>query len=118
MRTFILQEIITVRGGTGAGTVTQPESGWVDLSELQDIVAWLDVREASGSPTIAIQTSPTKDDSLFATMVSQAISVGMWQLKVLLSSASVPLARYVRWQITGTPTWDATFRVYVAASAG
>jgi hypothetical protein len=51
-------------------------------------------------------------------MVSQAISVGMWQLKVLLSSASVPLARYVRWQITGTPTWDATFRVYVAASAG
>jgi hypothetical protein len=38
-------------------------------------------------------------------------------LSVVMLASAVPLARYVRWQLTGTATWDTTFRVFVSANA-
>lgn len=117
MHTFILQELSTIRGG--ATTVTQNESGWLELTPFSDLVIFTDCREASGSPTILFQTSPTRDDLLFTAMMAgfALVSNAQTVTKVLLTAATVPVARFVRWQITGAPTWDSTFRVYVAANS-
>jgi hypothetical protein len=119
MHSFILQDWTTIRGGTGATTVTQGENSWLDLTPYQDIVLWVDVREASGTPTITFQTSPTKDESLFQNIVTGTSMVNnqVTAVKALMSGATVPLARYLRWQINGTPTWDSTFRVFLAANS-
>jgi hypothetical protein len=36
--------------------------------------------------------------------------------QVIFLAASVPLARFVRWQVAGAPTWDTTLRIMVAAN--
>ena len=117
MHSFILQDWITVRGGVA--TMSQAESGWLDLSDYQDAVFWLEAKEALGSPTLYIQTAPTKDESLFSNIQSQLIAAtgGLYTLKVLMATANLPISRWVRWSITGTATWDSTFRVLVAANA-
>jgi hypothetical protein len=39
-------------------------------------------------------------------------------IKTPMLSASVPIARYLRWRLTSTNTpWDATFRIIVAANS-
>ena len=118
MHAFILQDWTTVRGGTT--TVTQAEREWLDHELYQDVIFWLQVSEQTGSPTLAYQTSPNKDESLFSSLLASPISVSVTASarvsQILMLSASVPLARYVRWQLAGTPTWDATFRIVVAAS--
>ncbi len=121
MHAFMLQDWTTIRGSVT--TVTQGEDGWLDLTAYQDLVFWVDCREQSGSsaPTIAFQTSPTKDESLFTSIVTAttlAASATPTVVKALLASATVPIARYLRWQLTGpSGTWDATFRVLVAANS-
>jgi hypothetical protein len=120
MHAFILQDWTTIRGGSSVTTITQGESGWLDLTPYQDLYFWLDVREASGTPSIAFQTSPTKDDSLFTAIVAATTMTSSGSpaiVKAPLSSATIPVARFVRWQINGTPTWDATFRVIVSANS-
>src|SRR5438105_1472522 len=119
MHTFILQDYTTIRGATST-TVTQNESGWLDLSQFQDVIAWVDVRELTTSATLKIQTSPVKDEIMFQDMYSAAAAVGVVAppIKVLMSAASVPLARYVRWQLVGgAATWDLTFRILIAANS-
>jgi len=104
-------------------TVTQGEDSWLDLTAYQDLVFWVDCREVSGTttPVITFQTSPTKDESLFtaiATATTLSASASPTVVKATLALAVTPLARYVRWQIgSGTSTWDATFRVLVAANS-
>ena len=120
MRAFTLQDWITIRSGTSNGVINQPESGWLDLSDYEDVVFWLDVKEIlTGTPTMLYQTSPTADESLFmplaAAVPMSTLSVAV--TKALVANATTPLARYVRWQMTGPgPTpWDATFRILVTA---
>jgi hypothetical protein len=118
MHAFILQEWTTIRGGVT--TVTQGEDGWLDLTPYQDLVFWVDVREATGTPSITLQTSPTKDESLFTAVVAAttiSASATPVVIKATLSGATVPVARYLRWQLNGTPTWDATLRVLIAANS-
>lgn len=121
MHTFILQDWTTIRGGVT--TVTQGESGWLDLTPYQDLVFWVDCREISGSPSITLQTSPAKDEALFMPIVASfsLTASATPAVKTALMSASTstnpPIARYLRWQLNGTPTWDTTFRVLVAANS-
>jgi hypothetical protein len=123
MHAFILQDWTTIRGAVT--TVTQGEDFWLDLTPYQDVIFWVDCREVSPSGTttliINLQTSPTKDESLFtniATAVTLTASSSPQIAQGQISKALVPLARYVRWQIVGgTTTWDATFRVLVAANS-
>jgi len=127
MRTYVLQDIITVRGSST--TVTQTEADWLDLEQYQDVVIWLEVREVTPSSaatvTLNVQTSPTKDEAFFnaANIYSQNL-VGMTMgvqtpTKVIMSTTSgTPLARYVRWQmVSGSTPFDATFRLVIAANA-
>ena len=46
MHSYILQDWITIRGAAGVTTVTQSESGWLDLSPYQDLTFWIDTRES------------------------------------------------------------------------
>ena len=123
---YVLQDFITIRGSSIADVI-QGESGWMGFSSFQDIVFWLDVREAtlpSGGLTWYYETSPSKDNNLFTPMVNNAITSltpGLQTLQkvILASGPSVPLATWVRWRLspsgTGTP-WDATFRILVSAN--
>ena len=119
MQPYILQDWITVRGSVT--TFTQGEAGWLDLAPHQDVVFYLDVREVTGTtPTITYQTSPNKEDVLFQNMVTpfNLVAGNPTVTSIRLNaSPAVPLARYVRWQITGPAgTWDATFRVLAVAN--
>lgn len=119
MHTFILQDWTTIRGAAGA-TITQHESEWLDLSMYQDAVFWVDVREATASPTLTLQTAPTKDESFFQPIVAGFTVAGSATPTVVsafMTAASVPLARYLRWQLTSASAWDATFRIVVAANS-
>ena len=131
MHNYILQDWITIRGTSSSTVITQGESGYLDLAPYQDVTFWIDCRESSGGTvTMNFQTSPTKEDFLFQaanlsttpsspiTMSTTTSSSNPYRV-VLASNPNVPLARYVRWQLTGpssTP-WDVTFRVLVQANA-
>lgn len=129
---FLLQDWTTIRFANTVTTVTQSEANWVSLQPYQDIVFFLEVREVTlGSGVTAVtldyQTAPMKDEALFVNMVTgsglivSSPSVSPIVNKVLLASATVPLARWVRWKLTttGTPTTlsDVTFRLTCAANA-
>ena len=117
MHTFILQELGTIRGNSSV-TVTQNESGWLDLTPYQDLVFWVDTRELTGAVTMRLQTSPTKDEAMFIDMLASfALTVAV-TTKIALITTTVPVARYVRWVLVGpASTWDATFRVYIAGNS-
>jgi hypothetical protein len=129
MRTYILQDMITVRGSNT--TVTQTEADWLDLEPFQDVVIWLELREVTPAPgagtvTLNVQTSPTKDESFFAAANLVSVNLALTgttmgvqtPTKVIMSTtAGTPLARYLRWQLTSTSTpFDATFRLVVSAN--
>lgn len=85
---------------------------------------WVDVREATNSPTLTLQTAPTKDDSFFQPIVvgfTIAGSATPTVVSAFMTAASfpatVPLARFLRWQLTSGSAWDATFRIVVAANS-
>lgn len=123
MHTFILEDWLTVRG-PGSDTITQDEGRWLDLEAFQDAVLYLECRNSTsggGAPTITFQTSPAKDESLFQSCATASLTASSTPqvVPVLLASAATPLARFLRWQIAGAVggTWDATFRLIVAANS-
>lgn len=128
MHSYILQDWNTVAGASGA-VITQEDTDWLDLEPFQDVVMYLECRESTfvgSAPTIAFQTAPTKDDSLFSSLLLPTTTINLSAsstpqvISALLLSANVPLARFLRWQISGTGStapWDATFRVMVAANS-
>lgn len=129
MHTFVLQEWTTIRGTTGTygQTIVQSERDWLDLSPFQDLFAWVDVREVTGAGVnLFFETSPTEDDNFFISMLgagTAAISnvaptTTPTVIKLPMLVAAVPLARYLRWKLTGpASTWDLTMRIVVAANS-
>jgi hypothetical protein len=92
----------------------------------QDVVAWLEIKNftptTSNLPTIAYQTSPTKDDALFFNMaapITAAVGVTTTaMLKDAMPPGYPPCAKWFRWQIvvSGAVAWDLTFRIWIAAN--
>jgi hypothetical protein len=116
---FLLQDWNTVRGNFTTVTVTQQESDYADLAPFQDVVVFIEVADVAGTPTIQIQTSPTKDDVLFQSMDATASfnpSVGVATKVLRYSSVTVPLARYLRWKFTtaSSAPWSCTFRIWLS----
>lgn len=128
MHSFVLTDWVTIRGAS-ATAVVQAEPEWLDLSSFQDLVAWIDVREASGAPApqLYLETAPAKDDVLFVSMNGSVVTpVGYTMTasttplvaSLFMISAPTPLARFVRWKIIGPAgAWDATFRILLAANS-
>jgi hypothetical protein len=127
MHSYVLQDWITIRGQSASQVIAQGESAWLDLAPYQDLSLWLDVREVSQtSPAVLMQfqTAPFKEEGLFQAMLATAISITLAPsnpYRVPITTTACPVARYVRWQLTGptsgTLPWDVTFRVLCAADA-
>lgn len=135
MHSFVLQDFVTIRGSSTTQTISQSESGWLDLRAYEDLVAWIDVREVTlgGATDIAfnLQTAPIKDEFLFVTMESAPLTVTAALTtpsvrKMLLgqatggSGAPIPLGSFARWQLLAagaTGSWDVTFRIVVCANS-
>jgi hypothetical protein len=125
MHTFTLTDWVTVRGAGASNTVTQSESEWLDLTQYEDVCFWIDVKEVTGTVTLNVQTSPTKDESFFTNIYTNAalaagiVNPGSTGGKVIMATTSgVPVARYVRWQLSSaTNPYDATFRIFISANA-
>ena len=130
---YVLQDWITIRGAASPlADIIQGESTWMGFSSFQDIVIWLDVREAtfptsSGTLNWIFETSPSKDNNLFVPMTGASTGAvssipSLSPMKVILANAgtTVPLATWVRWRVspggTSTQPWDTTFRVLCAAN--
>ncbi|MBI4704207.1 MAG: hypothetical protein HY744_24115 [Deltaproteobacteria bacterium] len=112
-QTILLQDWKYV---SGSSEIVQAETGWLDLADFTDFAAYLSVKDLSGAPTIYYETSPSKDNDLFATMASVAPgAAGRTVSIVRYSSASEPLARWVRWRINAAAAYTLNFRVWVAA---
>jgi hypothetical protein len=119
-----LQDWISIQGdNTTATLVTQGETDWLDASQLQDLVFWThcgSFKSGGGTLNISLQTSPFKSESSFANMATVSLAAGVQATPVLLATATVPVARWVRWQFSATaPTglYLATFRILASANA-
>ncbi len=115
----LMQDWITLQT-SGANTVIQAEEQWLDMADFLDIVFYISTQQVSGTtPTLTFKTSPSKDDALFSTLSGAAqvltASTNHAPITVKFASAAIPLARYVRWELSGTGV-TATFRVYTAAT--
>jgi len=116
-----LQDYINIRADSAATFVNQNETGWLDLSGFQDVVAFLEVKGFAGAViAMGYQTSPSKDETLFANAVGAVTLVtGLTTTPILKATATVPLARWFRWKLTATTitgVWDAYFRVWLACN--
>jgi|SRR5580658_6551661 hypothetical protein len=125
MHCFLLQDWLLVRMPTSTTTITQSEHAWLDLADYRDVVFWYEVKEVSnggGTLTIALQTGPSKDEEFFTALVSPTVVVGAGAIVVHHDWATVPLARWLRWQLivsgTVTTTPEITFRIWVAVATG
>jgi hypothetical protein len=138
MRGFVLQDWVTIRGGstTVVTQVIQNEASWLSLEMYQDATFLIQVSEltlAGSSPvlTLNLETAPIKDESLWMPMGTAAAGVAITSsvvgvntlLRVVLSAigtTGTPLSRWVRWRLiptgTLTPPWDLTFRVLVSCN--
>ena len=125
----VLQDWTTQHADAGTNalvvSVLQGEHGYLDTSEFDDIVFYLDVREltTTGTLSIAYETSISRDSASFVAMVpavSLAVATTPVVTRVLAAYSPIPPARYVRWHLTTnqiTGVWDACFRITYAAYA-
>jgi hypothetical protein len=127
MRAFVLQDWLTIRGASTVTSVVMNEVQYAQLDAFQDAIFWLQVSEVTtgaGAITLNYETAPLKDDSLFASMATAAITTTAMTpptiSKVLLfQNPTVPLSRWVRWRLVqsgATAAWDVTFRVLLVAN--
>jgi hypothetical protein len=128
MHSFCLQDRVTLRGGSAITTITQGENGWLDLMGFEHAVIWLVVNELTaggGTVTLAYQTAVRPEDDLFISMAGAATTmpftpaVGVTVTPLFKDWLAVPLARWLRWQLTATGTssaWDIELEIHVCAS--
>jgi len=125
MLSGLLQDWTTIEG-SGVTAFTQTRPDWLDLAEYADVLFWLEVRAlkkpGAGDVVLAYETAPSLDESLFQPLgaVTLTVSATPVRTKVESSSASIPLARFVRWRLAGTAAgnWSVTFRIFAMANKG
>lgn len=139
MYAFVLQDWVSI-AGVGAKSVIQTEPDWLDMTPFQDLVAWVDVRDATAGVTLFLETSPSRDDNLFVSMntggyqtapareealfQTMASTVNINQatpfapVNVFLANANIPVSHWTRWMLSGpASTWDLTFRIMMAGNS-
>lgn len=123
----LLQDWKTHSGAAGADDLLQSESDWASFRPFQDIVFYTECKEldlgGSANILVALETSPTKDESLFSILATVTLAVGQTVVSpvLLASNPLVPLARWVRYRLmtngAALAPWSATFRILCTASA-
>ena len=135
-RSFDLQPWVTIRANASGPSpwppvlsVTQEDSGWIDLSRYADAAFWVDVAEVTqpsgGTVLLNIESSPSLDETCFKPVcqpiaispITDPTSSGVVPLLVRTARTptTVPLSKWTRWRLSVTAgssgPWDATFRV-------
>jgi hypothetical protein len=118
MDALCLQDWITIKADPEISSLAQPSSGWLDVSLYEDLVFFLDVKEADGTPQVTYQTAPAAEESAFLTVISTPVlsgPVGRADAALTIYSP-VPTAKFVRWMLSSqSPPWAITFRIWIAA---
>jgi hypothetical protein len=102
MRSILLQDWTTVRGVGNTTTITQSEADWLDLEPYSDVVIWVEVAEATGTPYVLFDTAPVAIEALFQTIdfVPGIASATPVIRKVFANVVQgFPLARFLRWRV-------------------
>lgn len=119
MESFVLQDWVTIRGAVGVASVTQGADSWLDITDHEDLIFYVEVKELTNAPVLNYQTSPTRQDTSFLPLVTPfTMASGLRIDTALFAYALTPPARQVRWKLTSSNTgltFDATFRIFVAA---
>ena len=118
MPALCLQDWVTIRGTAELSSISQAAGKWLDLGAYHDVVFFLDVKQVDPSTQINYETAPVQEESAFLPVVTTPIlSVGVRSDTVLSLCAGIPLARYVRWNLTNpaSSAWGITFRVWAMA---
>jgi hypothetical protein len=115
---ILLQDWVSLSIGSGVvpAVITQGADQWFDANTVNDAVFYLDVKQADSGITINYQTAPRREDAAFVTMVSVPLTVTTRADAVIASTATVPVSRFIRWQLSfvGMTTAGATFRLWLA----
>lgn len=118
MKGLCVQDWVTIRSGSNVPLVTQGADSWIDLGDVEDIVFFLDVREVTGTATMAYQTSPTRQEKNFVSMrPAFTIGTGLTITRMFANVAAIPAARFIRWQLGVGAGQDVTFRLWAATYA-
>lgn len=135
-RSFDFQPWVTIRANASGPapwpsvlSVTQEDTGWIDLSRYADAAFWVDVAEVTqpsgGTVLLNIESSPSLDETCFKPVcqpiaispITDPTSSGVVPLLVRTARTptTVPLSKWTRWRLSVTGgssgPWDATFRV-------
>jgi hypothetical protein len=114
----LLQDWVSLSLGSGVtpGLITQGADDWQDLTSVTDAVFYLDVKQPGSGVTLAYQTAPCREDASFVTMVAVPITSTTTTRSdpVIAANAAVPVAKYVRWQLSFGSVSGITFRVWLA----
>ena len=122
MIAHVLQDWTTLRGSVVFFGIRQSPQGWLDLDGFRDLTAWVDVKQVTSGAgfSVNLETSPSEDESLFRTLASTSaaaagLTVAISRGRAALAAGGVPLERFVRWAVVGTPggNWSLTFRILV-----
>ena len=115
MESFLLTDWVTIRG-TAFASIPQNATGWLDLPAHEDAQFHIDVKSASGGANMSYETSPTRQETTFVSMVSFAMNVGIRVDRAFFNTSLVPLTRFLRWRVSFNALGGAaTFRVWVSA---
>src|SRR5262245_45780103 len=114
-KSFVLQDWTALQG-KGSDTIVQTEDSWLDFADYTDVIFYITFKAFSGtSVRLHLQTSPSKDNDMFAGMTGGTLTVSVANRLVVAvrSGAAEPLARYVRWTADagGAEAWTLMFRV-------
>lgn len=115
---LLLQDWTTINGNVAGTIVKQSEDCYADLLGCRNLTIFMETAELIDTININFDTAPTKDESLFANVAVWRPSIGVTATSVLYATATVPIARYLRWRFaTGATTaWACTFRVWLSVT--
>jgi len=128
----LLQKLTKISGSLANQTVTQGEEGWLDVSQYQDAIFWIEAPMVSlpGAVTmgLSVETSPLKEDAYFLPLFvpfqptpSRGVTNVVLATKAGATMYYPPISNWLRWKIvTGgsvTGMWSVTLRIWVALNA-
>lgn len=122
---MLFQDWTVVAGQSASMIVTMPSERWVDLGAYIDGMFYTEISSFTDTygGIIELQTSPTRDESLFKTMATISFNQSSPAVSIIrLADATVPLARWVRWNVSApsatTNRWDVAFRIWMTVKPG
>ena len=115
---ILLQDWRTIRGSSGVNFF-QPRDDSADLLHYKDYTLFIEVADFN-NVSFALQTSPSMDEAMFVDHFAPvAVNVtGVTLIFNRYSTATLPVARYVRYRCANTiaGSWSLTARMWLAAN--